>query len=80
LKPLKAYKTDEQYDNSLLVSFEIIEQNITGYDKKFDGKNKTVNNEKVVQLLQHDNMHKFKYYKTMVDKIVQILQDDNQPK
>jgi hypothetical protein len=27
--------------NSLLVSFEIIEQNITGYDKKFDGKNKT---------------------------------------
>jgi hypothetical protein len=41
LKPLKAYKTDEQYDNSLLVSFEIIEQNITRYDKKFDGKNKT---------------------------------------
>jgi hypothetical protein len=40
LKPLKAYKTDEQYDNSLLVSFEIIEQNITGYDKKFDDKNK----------------------------------------
>jgi hypothetical protein len=25
-------------------------------------------NEKVVQLLQHDNMHKFKYYKTMPDK------------
>jgi hypothetical protein len=41
LKPLKAYKTDEKYDNSLLVSFEIIEQNITRYDKKFDGKNKT---------------------------------------
>jgi hypothetical protein len=41
LKPLKAYKTDEKYDNSLLVSFEIIERNITGYDKKFDGKNKT---------------------------------------
>jgi hypothetical protein len=28
-------------------------------------------NEKVIQLLQHDNMHKFKY------KMVQILQDDN---
>jgi hypothetical protein len=28
-------------------------------------------NEKVVQLLQHDNMHKFKYYKTMPDKMVQ---------
>jgi hypothetical protein len=41
LKPLKDYKADEQYDNSLLVSFEIIEQNITEYDKKFDGKNKT---------------------------------------
>jgi hypothetical protein len=41
LKPLKAYKTDEKYDNPLLVSFEIIEQNINGYDKKFDGKNKT---------------------------------------
>jgi hypothetical protein len=41
LKPLKVYKIDEQYDNSLFVSFEIIEQNITGYDKKFDGKNKT---------------------------------------
>jgi hypothetical protein len=41
LKPLKAYKTDEQYDNPLLVSFEIIEQNKTGYNKKFDGKNKT---------------------------------------
>jgi hypothetical protein len=41
LKPLKAYKTDEKYDNSLLVSFEIIEQSITGYDKKFDDKNKT---------------------------------------
>jgi hypothetical protein len=27
-------------------------------------------NEKVVQLLQHDNMHKFKYYKTLPDKIV----------
>jgi hypothetical protein len=34
-------------------------------------------NEKVVQLLQHDNMHKFKYHKTLPDKIVQILQDDN---
>jgi hypothetical protein len=43
LNPFKAYKIDEQYDNSLLVSFEIIEQNITGYDKKFDGKNKTKN-------------------------------------
>jgi hypothetical protein len=41
LKPLKAYKTYEKYDNSLHVSFEIIEQNITGYDKKFDHKNKT---------------------------------------
>jgi hypothetical protein len=41
LKPLKAYKTNKKYDNSLLVSFEIIEQNITRYDKKFDGKNKT---------------------------------------
>jgi hypothetical protein len=41
LKPLKAYKTDEKYDISLLDSFEIIEQNITRYDKKFDGKNKT---------------------------------------
>jgi hypothetical protein len=38
---LKAYKTDEKYDNSLHDSFEIKEQNITGYDKKFDGKNKT---------------------------------------
>jgi hypothetical protein len=37
-------------------------------------------NEKVVQLLQPNNMHKFKYYKTLQDKIVQILQDDNQPK
>jgi hypothetical protein len=41
LKPLKAYKANEKYDNSLLVSFEIIEQNITGYDKKFNDKNKT---------------------------------------
>jgi hypothetical protein len=41
LKALKAYKIDEKYDNSLLVSFEIIEQNIVGYDNKFDGKNKT---------------------------------------
>jgi hypothetical protein len=32
---------DEKYDNLLHVSFEIREQNITGYDKKFDGKNKT---------------------------------------
>jgi hypothetical protein len=31
-------------------------------------------NEKVVRLLQHDNMHKFKY------KMVQILQDDNMHK
>jgi hypothetical protein len=38
---LKAYKTNEKYDNSLHVSFEITKQNITGYDKKFDGKNKT---------------------------------------
>jgi hypothetical protein len=38
---LKAYKKDEKYDNSLHVSFEIREQNITGYDKKFDDKNKT---------------------------------------
>jgi hypothetical protein len=37
-------------------------------------------NENVVQLLQHDNMHKFKYHNTFQDKIVQILQDDNQPK
>jgi hypothetical protein len=36
---LKAYKTDEKYDNSLHVSFEIREQ--IGYDKKFDSKNKT---------------------------------------
>jgi hypothetical protein len=39
---LKAYKKDEKYDNSLHVSFEIREQNITGYDKKFDSKNKTI--------------------------------------
>jgi hypothetical protein len=32
---------NEKYDNSLHVSFEIREQNITGYDNKFDGKNKT---------------------------------------
>jgi hypothetical protein len=37
-------------------------------------------NEKVVQLLQHDNMHKFKYSNTLQDKIVQILQDDNMHK
>jgi hypothetical protein len=37
-------------------------------------------NEKVVQLLQHDSMHKFKYYNTLKDKIVQILQDDNMHK
>jgi hypothetical protein len=36
LKPLKTYKTDEKYDISLHDSSEIIEQNITGYDKKFD--------------------------------------------
>jgi hypothetical protein len=41
LKPLKAYKIDEKYDISLLDSFEIIEQNITGYGNKFNGKNKT---------------------------------------
>jgi hypothetical protein len=41
MKSLKTYKTDEKYDISLLDSFEIIEQNITGYDKKFDDKNKT---------------------------------------
>jgi hypothetical protein len=40
LKPLKAYKTYEKYDNLLVVPFEIIEQNITGYDKKFDDENK----------------------------------------
>jgi hypothetical protein len=38
---LKAYKKDEKYDNSLLISFDIREQYITGYDNKFDGKNKT---------------------------------------
>jgi hypothetical protein len=37
-------------------------------------------NEKVVQLLQHDNMHKFKYYKTLPYKMVQILQDGNMHK
>jgi hypothetical protein len=37
-------------------------------------------NEKVVQLLQHDNMHKFKYYMTLPNKMVQILQDDNMHK
>jgi hypothetical protein len=37
-------------------------------------------NEKVVQLLQHNNMHKFKYYKTLPDKMVQILEDDNMHK
>jgi hypothetical protein len=77
---LKAYKTDEKYDILLLDSVEIIEQNITGYDKKFNGKNKQQANGKVVQLLQQDNMHKFKYYKTLQDKIVQILEDDNMHK
>jgi hypothetical protein len=38
---LKAYKKDEKYDNSSRVSFEIREQNIIRYDKKFYGKNKT---------------------------------------
>jgi hypothetical protein len=38
---LKAYKKYDKYDNSLHVSFEIREQNIKGYDNKFDGKNKT---------------------------------------
>jgi hypothetical protein len=37
-------------------------------------------NEKVVQLLQQDYMHKFKYYKTVPDKIIQILKDDNMHK
>jgi hypothetical protein len=37
-------------------------------------------NETVVQLLQHDNIHKFKYYKTLPDKMVQILQNDNMHK
>jgi hypothetical protein len=37
-------------------------------------------NEKVVQLLQQDNMHKFKYCKTLPDKIVQMLKDDNMHK
>jgi hypothetical protein len=37
-------------------------------------------NEKAVQLLQHDNMHKFKYYKTLPNKMVQILQDGNMHK
>jgi hypothetical protein len=41
MKPLKAYKKDKKYDSLLHVSFEIREQNITGYDNKFDGKNKT---------------------------------------
>jgi hypothetical protein len=41
MKPLKAYKKDGKYDHSLHVSFEIREQYITGYDNKFDGKNKT---------------------------------------
>jgi hypothetical protein len=54
---LKAYKTDEKYDTSLHVSFEIREQNITGYDKKLTARIKQQANEKVVQLLQHDNMH-----------------------
>jgi hypothetical protein len=59
LKPLKAYKTDEKYDISLFVSFEIIEQNITGYDNT-TARIKQQANAKVVQFLQHDNMHKFK--------------------
>jgi hypothetical protein len=37
-------------------------------------------NEKVVQLLQDNNKHKFRYYKTLPDKFVQILQDDNMHK
>jgi hypothetical protein len=77
---LKAYKTDEKYDNSLLVSFEIIEQNITGMIRNSTARIKQQSNEKVVQLLQHDNMHKFKYYKTLQNKTVQILQDDNMHK
>jgi hypothetical protein len=34
-------KKDEKYDNSLHVSSQIRKQNITEYDNKFDGKNKT---------------------------------------
>jgi hypothetical protein len=41
VEAIESLKTDEKYDNSLHVSFEIREQNIIGYDKKFDGKNKT---------------------------------------
>jgi hypothetical protein len=40
VEAIESLQTHEKYDNSLLVSFEIIKQNITGYDKKFDGKNK----------------------------------------
>jgi hypothetical protein len=41
VEAIESLQKDEKYDNSLHVSFEIREQNITGYDKKFDGKNKT---------------------------------------
>jgi hypothetical protein len=73
IEAIEAYKIDEKYDNSLHVSFEIREQT---YDKKL----KQQANEKVVQLLQHNNMHKFKYYKTLQDKVAQILQDGNMHK
>jgi hypothetical protein len=38
---IESLQKDEKYDNSLHVSFEIREQYITGYDNKFDSKNKT---------------------------------------
>jgi hypothetical protein len=41
VEAIESLKKDEKYNNSLHVSSEIREQNITGYDKKFDGKNKT---------------------------------------
>jgi hypothetical protein len=77
---LKAYKTDEKYDNSLLVSFEIIDKTQPDMIRNSTARIKQQANEKVVHLLQHDNTHKFKYYKTLQDKIVQILQDDNMHK
>jgi hypothetical protein len=74
---IESLKKDEKYDNSLNISFQIRKQNITGYDNKLTARIKQQVNEKVVQLLQHNNMHKFKYYKTLPDKMVQILRDDN---
>jgi hypothetical protein len=41
VEAIESLQNDEKYDISLLVSFEIIEQNITGYDNKFYDKNKT---------------------------------------